>query len=60
MKLLAMDTSNQTLTVAVLEDEQVLAHFQLNRKMNHSLTLMPAIESVMEASGSKPADLDRI
>lgn len=60
MKLLAMDTSNQTLTVAVLEDEQVLAHFQLNRKMNHSLTLMPAIESVMEASGLKPADLDRI
>lgn len=60
MKLLAMDTSNQTLTVAVLEDEQVLAHFQLNRKMNHSLTLMPAIEFVMEASGLKPADLNRI
>ncbi|MGL9815584.1 MULTISPECIES: tRNA (adenosine(37)-N6)-threonylcarbamoyltransferase complex dimerization subunit type 1 TsaB [Enterococcus] len=60
MKLLAMDTSNQTLAVAVLEDEKVLAHFQLNRKMNHSLSLMPAIESVMEASGLKPADLDRI
>lgn len=60
MKLLAMDTSNQTLAVAVLEDEKLLAHFQLNRKMNHSLTLMPAIESVMQASGLKPADLDRI
>ncbi|MBO0454117.1 tRNA (adenosine(37)-N6)-threonylcarbamoyltransferase complex dimerization subunit type 1 TsaB [Candidatus Enterococcus murrayae] len=60
MKLLAIDTSNQTLAVAVLEDEKVLAHFQLNRKMNHSLTLMPAIESVMEASGLKPTDLDRI
>lgn len=60
MKLLAMDTSNQTLAVAVLEDEKVLAHFQLNRKMNHSLTLMPAIETVMEASGLTPTDLDRI
>lgn len=60
MKLLAMDTSNQTLAVAVLDDEKVLAHFQLNRKMNHSLTLMPAIESVMQASGLKPTDLDRI
>ncbi|MGM0167178.1 tRNA threonylcarbamoyl adenosine modification protein YeaZ [Enterococcus sp. AZ135] len=60
MKLLAMDTSNQTLAVAVLENDTVLAHFQLNRKMNHSLTLMPAVESVMEASGLKPADLDRI
>ena len=36
MKLLAIDTSNQTLAVAVLEDNNVLAHFQLNRKMNHS------------------------
>ncbi|MGM0109950.1 tRNA (adenosine(37)-N6)-threonylcarbamoyltransferase complex dimerization subunit type 1 TsaB [Enterococcus sp. DIV0187] len=60
MKLLAMDTSNQTLAVAVLENEKLLAHFQLNRKMNHSLTLMPAIESVMQASGLEPADLDRI
>ncbi|MGX7204014.1 tRNA (adenosine(37)-N6)-threonylcarbamoyltransferase complex dimerization subunit type 1 TsaB [Enterococcus pingfangensis] len=60
MKLLAMDTSNQTLAVAVLEDENVLAHFQLNRKLNHSLSLMPAIEAVMQASGLKPTDLDRI
>ena len=60
MKLLAMDTSNQTLAVAVLEDDRVLAQFQLNRKMNHSLTLMPAIETVMQTSGLKPADLDRI
>ncbi|MDT2612421.1 tRNA (adenosine(37)-N6)-threonylcarbamoyltransferase complex dimerization subunit type 1 TsaB [Enterococcus dongliensis] len=60
MKLLAMDTSNQTLAVAVLEDEHVLAHFQLNRKLNHSLTLMPTIEAVMQASGLKPTDLDRI
>lgn len=60
MKLLAMDTSNQILAVAVLEDDRVLAQFQLNRKMNHSLTLMPAIETVMQTSGLKPADLDRI
>ena len=60
MKLLAIDTSNQTLAVAVLEENKVLAHFQLNRKMNHSLTLMPAIETVMEAAGLKPTDLDRI
>lgn len=60
MKLLAIDTSNQTLAVAVLEDENVLAHFQLNRKLNHSLSLMPAIETVMQASGLKPTDLDRI
>ncbi|GCF92289.1 tRNA (adenosine(37)-N6)-threonylcarbamoyltransferase complex dimerization subunit type 1 TsaB [Enterococcus florum] len=60
MKLLAFDTSNQGLAVAVLEDQQVIASMQLNRKMNHSLTLMPAIEQLMKASGLIPKDLDRI
>lgn len=60
MKILAFDTSNQTLAVAVLENQQTIAEFQLNRKMNHSLTLMPAIEHVMKVSGLTPKDLDRI
>lgn len=60
MKILALDTSNQTLAVAVLEDQHVLGNFQLNRKLNHSLTLMPAIDQVMSACDLTPADLDRI
>lgn len=60
MKVLAMDTSNQALAVAVVVDNQVIANFQLNKKTNHSLTLMPAIEAVMQASDLVPADLDRI
>lgn len=60
MKILAFDTSNQTLAAAVLEDQQTIAAFQLNRKMNHSLTLMPAIEHMMKISGLTPKDLDRI
>lgn len=60
MKILAFDTSNQTLAAAVLEDQQTIAAFQLNRKMNHSLTLMPAIEHVMKISGLTPKDLDRL
>ncbi|WP_159721937.1 tRNA (adenosine(37)-N6)-threonylcarbamoyltransferase complex dimerization subunit type 1 TsaB [Enterococcus sp. CSURQ0835] len=60
MKILALDTSNQTLAVAVLEDDHVLANFQLNRKLNHSLTLMPAIDQVMAACELAPSDLERI
>ncbi|MGG5316665.1 tRNA (adenosine(37)-N6)-threonylcarbamoyltransferase complex dimerization subunit type 1 TsaB [Enterococcus sp. AZ072] len=60
MKILAFDTSNQTLAVAVLEDQQTVASFQLNRKTNHSLTLMPAIEHLMKVSGLTPKELDRI
>lgn len=60
MKILAIDTSNIPLSVAVLEDETLLATITTNIKKNHSITLMPAISSVMKLAGVKPADLDRI
>ena len=40
MKLLAFDTSNQALSLAILEDEHLLAQTTLNIKKNHSITLM--------------------
>ena len=60
MKLLAFDTSNQALSLAVLEDEHLLAQTTLNIKKNHSITLMPAIDFLMNSLDLKPADLDRI
>ncbi|MHC9532300.1 tRNA (adenosine(37)-N6)-threonylcarbamoyltransferase complex dimerization subunit type 1 TsaB [Dellaglioa sp. BT-FLS60] len=60
MKLLAIDTSNIPLSVAVLEDSTLLATITTNIKKNHSITLMPAIADVMKLAGVKPAELDRI
>ena len=60
MKLLAFDTSNQALSLAILEDEHLLAQTTLNIKKNHSITLMPAIDFLMNSLDLKPADLDRI
>ena len=60
MKLLAFDTSNQALSLAILEDEHLLAQTTLNIKKNHSITLMPAIDFLMNSLDMKPADLDRI
>ena len=60
MKLLAFDTSNQALSLAILEDEHLLAQTTLNVKKNHSITLMPAIDFLMNSLDLKPADLDRI
>lgn len=60
MKLLAFDTSNQALSLAVLEDEHLLAQTTLNIKKNHSITLMPAIDFLMNSLDMKPTDLDRI
>ena len=60
MKLLAFDTSNQALSLAILEDEHLVAQTTLNIKKNHSITLMPAIDFLMNSLDMKPKDLDRI
>ena len=60
MKLLAFDTSNQALSLAILEDEHLLAQTTLNIKKNHSITVMPAIDFLMNSLDLKPTDLDRI
>ena len=60
MKIAAIDTSSKALTLAILEDETLLAQMTLNIKKNHSITLMPAIDFLMNSLDMKPKDLDRI
>ena len=60
MKIAAFDTSSKALTLAILEDETLLAQMTLNIKKNHSITLMPAIDFLMNSLDMKPKDLDRI
>ncbi len=60
MNILALDTSNRTLSVALLADELLLADMTLNIKKNHSITLMPTIDFLMAQVGWMPADLDRL
>ena len=44
MNILAMDTSNKALSLALLHDKELLGQVTLNIKKNHSITLMPAID----------------
>lgn len=60
MRILAIDTSNQTLSVAVMEENRILGEYTSTTKKNHSMTLMPAITELMKASQLKPAELDRV
>lgn len=60
MKILALDTSNQALSVALLEDGALKAQTCLNIKKNHSITLMPVIDFLVGGIDWTPADLDRI
>lgn len=60
MKILAFDTSNQPLSVAVVEDEKILTEITINIKRNHSLQLMPAINEALEQANTTLDDIDRV
>ena len=60
MTVLAFDTSSKALSLAILEDKQLLAETTINIKKNHSITLMPAIDFLMASLDWTPKDLDRI
>ena len=60
MKVLAFDTSSKALSLAILEDKQILAETIINIKKNHSITLMPAIDFLMASLDWTPKNLDRI
>lgn len=60
MKVLAIDTSNLVMGISVLDEGKVLGEYITNLKKNHSIRVMPAIEEVLNETGIKPAELDRI
>lgn len=60
MNVLAMDTSNQILSIAILKDNQLIGEVVTNLSKNHSVRLMPAIDQLMKEVNMKPEELDRI
>jgi tRNA threonylcarbamoyladenosine biosynthesis protein TsaB len=57
MKILAIDTSNWPLGVAVIEDGKLLGEINTHLAKNHSLRLMPAIESLLGQLNIAPKQL---
>jgi tRNA threonylcarbamoyladenosine biosynthesis protein TsaB len=60
MTILAIDTSNYPLGVALIEDNQVLGEYITNLKKNHSVRIMPAIQTLMKDCDRVPAQLTKI
>ncbi|MDW8742348.1 tRNA (adenosine(37)-N6)-threonylcarbamoyltransferase complex dimerization subunit type 1 TsaB [Streptococcus suis] len=60
MKILALDSSNQALSVALVEDGCLLAETLLAIKKNHSISLMPTVDFLVAQVGWTPKDLERI
>lgn len=60
MKVLAIDTSNYVLGIAIIDEEKVIGEYITNVKVNHSIRVMPAIENLLKDCGVKPAELTKI
>ena len=60
MRILALDTSGQTASVALWEDGLIRGEMTLNTKMNHSRTIMPMVEDVLRFTEAEAKTLDYI
>lgn len=60
MRIVAIDTSNQPMSVALWDEEGVVAEKTTTFKRNHSVQLMPAIAELMKEAGWEVNDLDRV
>ncbi|MFD4819993.1 tRNA (adenosine(37)-N6)-threonylcarbamoyltransferase complex dimerization subunit type 1 TsaB [Peribacillus butanolivorans] len=60
MKVLAIDTSNFTLGIALINDTQVIGEYTTNLKKNHSVRVMPAIETLLKDCDTSPKELTKI
>lgn len=60
MKILAFDTSNLVLSVAICEDEKTIATFNSSEKKTHSVTLLPAIKKLLVENNLEVKDIEKI
>ena len=58
MKLLCVDSSSETASVTVIEDNKILTELTYNDKKQHSVILMTLIDSAIKNSGNKISDID--
>lgn len=58
MNILAIDTSNLPLSIAVTTEDKVLGECTFNVERNHSIRLMPAIDMLMKEVRLSPSDID--
>ncbi|WP_017473313.1 tRNA (adenosine(37)-N6)-threonylcarbamoyltransferase complex dimerization subunit type 1 TsaB [Amphibacillus jilinensis] len=60
MTILAIDTSNDAMGIALYQDDQVIAEYVSINKNKHSTRLMPAIAQLMKDANVEPKTLTKI
>jgi len=56
--ILSADTSGKTATVALLNDEKIIANYTINIGLTHSQKFLPLIEQMLENAGVDIAEID--
>lgn len=60
MKVLALDSSGLVASVAVVEDDNMLAEYTVNYKKTHSQTLLPMLDEIVKMTEQDLGTLDAI
>ena len=60
MRVLAIDSSGLTATVAIVEDDQMIAEYTTNYKKTHSQTLLPMIDEMVRMVDADLKEIDAI
>ena len=60
MKILALETSAKSVSVAVTEDGALLSQAYQNRGLTHSVTLMPLLDGMLRTAGLSMDDMDAV
>lgn len=60
MRVLAIESSAVTASVAILTDDIVTAEYTINYKKTHSQTLLPMIDQICDMTETKPDSFDLI
>jgi len=58
VKVLALETSSMVASVAIINEDKLLAEFTVNNKKTHSQMLMPIVEQVIDRLDLTPSDID--
>ncbi|EJP21502.1 tRNA threonylcarbamoyl adenosine modification protein YeaZ [Peptostreptococcaceae bacterium AS15] len=60
MKILSIDTSTSSLSVCIMDDDEVIGEINLNNGLVHSTTLMPALENLFTILNFDKSELSHI
>ena len=60
MKLIGIDSSGLVASVAIVEDETLVAEYTVEHKKTHSTTLMPMLNEIVKMSELNLQEIDAI